>query len=337
MRRHKSDRWIGFIAAVLLLIGLIVIYAIGPMRANFSNASYGTTFSENYFFVHQLISVAISIAAFLVAFIFPYEKLKKISWAVLVLGLIACLVLVVAEKTGSSIASCQLGACRWINVGSVATIQPAEILKLGLILYLAHLVKRRREEGLLEKNDFWIPFSIVSLLSIIFVVFFQADLGSTVVIVAIILIHKFYKPKHNAEVERVEEQIPPYELAIQELQELRDSKLWQQGQEKQYYTRLVDILREYIDSRFGINAMEMTSAEIIRALKSNQDMREVNNYLNDILSMADFVKFAKMRPMPDDNERVMRRAFDFVELTRPQPTAESDTDTVEEKNENNNK
>lgn len=157
------------------------------------------------------------------------------------------------------------------------------------------------------------------------------------VIVAIILIRKFYKPKHNAEVERVEEQIPPYELAIQELQELRDSKLWQQGQEKQYYTRLVDILREYIDSRFGINAMEMTSTEIIRALKSNQDMREVNNYLNDILSMADFVKFAKMRPMPDDNERVMRRAFDFVELTRPQPTAESDTDTVEEKNENNNK
>ena len=118
---------------------------------------------------------------------------------------------------------------------------------------------------------------------------------------------------------------------------MRDSKLWQQGQEKQYYTRLVDILREYIDSRFGINAMEMTSAEIIRALKSNQDMREVNNYLNDILSMADFVKFAKMRPMPDDNERVMRRAFDFVELTRPQPTVASDTDTAEEKNENNNK
>ena len=187
MRRHKSDRWIGIIAAVLLLIGLIVIYAIGPMRANFSNASYGTNFPENYFFVHQLISVVISVIAFLVAFIFPYEKLKKISWIVLVLGLIACLVLVVAEKTGSSIASCQLGACRWINVGSVATIQPAEILKLGLILYLARLVKRRKEEGSLEKNDFWIPFSIVSLLSIIFVVFFQADLGSTVVIVAIIL------------------------------------------------------------------------------------------------------------------------------------------------------
>lgn len=153
------------------------------------------------------------------------------------------------------------------------------------------------------------------------------------IVVTVILIRKFYKPKHVLAAESEVEQIPPYQLAIQELQELRDSKLWQQGQEKQYYTRLVDILREYIDSRFAINAMEMTSAEIIRALKQNNDMREVNSYLNDILSMADFVKFAKMRPLPDDNERVMRRAFDFVELTRPQSTDESNDNTP---NENNN-
>ena len=113
--------------------------------------------------------------------------------------------------------------------------------------------------------------------------------------------------------------IPPYDLAMQALGELRDSKLWQQGQEKAYYTRLVDILREYIDSRFGINAMEMTSTEIMASLKADKEMKEVNKYMGEILSMADFVKFAKMRPMPDDNERVMRYAFDFVELTRPQP------------------
>lgn len=156
------------------------------------------------------------------------------------------------------------------------------------------------------------------------------------IVVAIILVRKFYKPKQALAGEKEVVQIPPYELAIQGLQELRDSKLWQQGQEKQYYTRLVDILREYIDSRFGINAMEMTSAEIIRALKHNNDMREVNGYLDEILSMADFVKFAKMRPMPDDNERVMRRAFDFVELTRPQPTVDAGNDTANEKKDNNN-
>lgn len=187
MRKHKSDRLIGGLAVVLLLIGLVVIYAIGPMRANFSNASYGTNFSSNYFFIHQLISVGLSIFAFLVAFFLPYERLKKISWIVIVIGIIACFVLQIGAWTGSSIASCQLGACRWINVGSLGTIQPAEILKLGLILYLARLIRKRKEEDNLEKNDFWIPFSIVSIISIVFVVFFQQDLGSTVVIVAILL------------------------------------------------------------------------------------------------------------------------------------------------------
>ena len=187
MRRHKSDRLIGIFSALLLIIGLVVIYAIGPIRANFSNASYGTNFSENYFFIHQLISVGLSVLAFLVAFLLPYEKMKKISWIVIIIGILACVVLQIGAWAGSSIASCQLGACRWINVGSLGTIQPAEILKLGLILYLARLIRKRKEEDNLEKNDFWIPFSIVSIISIMFVVFFQQDLGSTVVIVAILL------------------------------------------------------------------------------------------------------------------------------------------------------
>ena len=137
------------------------------------------------------------------------------------------------------------------------------------------------------------------------------------------------KPQETVAAEKQE---PPYERAMAALQALRDSKLWQQGQEKSYYTRLVDILREYIDNRFGISAMEMTSAQIIEALKQNGTLREVNRYLSEILSMADFVKFAKMRPMPDDNERVMRQAVDFVELTKPQPEPEpADTPQSDEK------
>lgn len=144
--------------------------------------------------------------------------------------------------------------------------------------------------------------------------------------VAVYFVARYYKQRKVEAAIPPEKRIPPYELAMQELKQLRESKLWQQGQEKQYYTRLVDILREYIDSRFGINAMEMTSSQILAALQRNKDTKEVNKYLNEILSMADFVKFAKMRPMPDDNERVMHRAVDFVELTRPQPQ----TDTAEE-------
>lgn len=142
---------------------------------------------------------------------------------------------------------------------------------------------------------------------------------------AVFLFVKFRKKKQSSEVVVPEKKIPPYELAMQLLQELRSSQLWQKGEEKQYYTRLVDILREYIDNRFGINAMEMTSAQIIEALQRNKELRDVNKYINDILSMADFVKFAKMRPLPDDNERVMTHAIEFVELTRPQPQPEADS------------
>lgn len=144
---------------------------------------------------------------------------------------------------------------------------------------------------------------------------------------------KFFKNRKVEEVLTPQQRLSPYEYAMQQLTELRDSSLWQQGQEKQYYTRLVDVLREYIDGRFGISAMEMTSSEIIMALKRNKEYAEVNKHLDEILAMADFVKFAKMRPLPDDNERVMRRAIDFVETTRPQPQPEQPQETTHENKE----
>lgn len=187
MRKHKSDRIIGIITVILLILGLVVIYAIGPMRANFMNAAYGLNYEEDYFFKHQLITVALSLVAFFTAFKIPYEKMRKLSKIVIILGLLSCAALAILAAVGSSIASCQLGACRWISLGSFGSIQPAEILKLGLVLYFAQLVAKRKEEGTLEKSDFWVPFVVIGLLSIIFVVYFQQDLGSTVVIVAILL------------------------------------------------------------------------------------------------------------------------------------------------------
>ena len=126
--------------------------------------------------------------------------------------------------------------------------------------------------------------------------------------------------------------VPPYERAVQALQELKESKLWQQGQEKAYYTTLTEILRVYIDGRFHINAMEMTSTQIIETLRRNEETKAVNQQLRDILAMADFVKFAKMRPLPDDNEQVMRYAETFVEETKPEekaPESSDDSDNPE--------
>lgn len=113
--------------------------------------------------------------------------------------------------------------------------------------------------------------------------------------------------------------VPPYELAMQELGKLKSAKLCERGEEKEFYTRLTDILRTYLDSRFGINAMEMTSSQILRALNNNDETRVPRKYMKAILETADFVKFAKVRPLPDDNVAAFKSAKQFVEDTKPAP------------------
>lgn len=188
MRKHKSDRIIGILTLVLLGVGLILIYAIGPMRANVINAAYGSEVGENDFFIHQLACVLVAILALVIAFKLPYEVVRKFGKAILILGLVLCGLLAVLSLMHSSLAKCELGACRWFNLGSLLSFQPAEVLKLGLILYLAGLMAERRKEGKLESlTDFWLPFAIVCGLSLLFVVVIQKDLGTGVTLMAIIL------------------------------------------------------------------------------------------------------------------------------------------------------
>lgn len=113
--------------------------------------------------------------------------------------------------------------------------------------------------------------------------------------------------------------VPPYELAMRRLTQLRERHLPESGHDKEYYTELTDILRMYLDGRFGINAMEMTSTEIMRSLRHNDDTRLSADRMKQVLEVADFVKFAKMRPLPDDNVKAYNSAVAFVEDTKPAP------------------
>lgn len=141
-----------------------------------------------------------------------------------------------------------------------------------------------------------------------------------VLLVIIAVIYAYFKFFKKDALEKSQEivQIPPYERAMEELLKLKEEKLWQSGQDKLYYTRLIDILREYLNLRFGINAMEMTSTQILTSLRENKETKLVEKNMKSILAVADFVKFAKMRPLPDDNEASMRNAISFVEDTKPQ-------------------
>lgn len=109
----------------------------------------------------------------------------------------------------------------------------------------------------------------------------------------------------------------PYDVAIRDLKTLKGLNLWEQGMEKEYFTKLTDILRVYLDKRFGINAIEMTTPQIIAKLSENPAIKDKREYIRRILDTADYVKFAKVRPLPEDNIAAFDTALKFVEETKP--------------------
>ena len=119
--------------------------------------------------------------------------------------------------------------------------------------------------------------------------------------------------------------LPAHVRAANELDKLKAEKIWQQGREKEFYSKLTDILRRYIYEREGINAMEMTSGEILNNIRQISDVDSVYDNLKQILSTADLVKFAKYKPYPDENDLSMVNAYFFVNQTKepdPIPTKE---------------
>ena len=111
--------------------------------------------------------------------------------------------------------------------------------------------------------------------------------------------------------------LPPHIIALQELDKLKNENLWQQEKVKDYYTRLTDIIRIYIEERFVMAAMEQTTPEILsgfKNLKAQIDAKSILE-LKEILELADLVKFAKLTPLPDENFNMLSNAYLFVKET----------------------
>lgn len=188
MRKHRSDRIIAILTLALIMVGLVVIYAIGPMRANFLNSVLGKqVYSEQSFFVHQLVTAVVAVVVMIIGFKLPYKLMQKYAKILMLGGLLACALLAMLAFGKSSLASCQLGGCRWFNLGPV-NFQPAELVKLGLVFYIAQLIATRKKEGRFENSkDFWLPFGIVSAVALFFVIVLQKDLGTGAAMIAILL------------------------------------------------------------------------------------------------------------------------------------------------------
>ena len=180
-----------------------------------------------------------------------------------------------------------------------------------------------------------VPFHIVDYIPDFIVEYWWIFLTIGIIAVLLTLLIILYK-RYRAGIPLIAHkapEIPPYEEAIQALNAIKESHIWENGNDKEYYSRLTDVLRRYIFRRFTIYAVEMTSSEIISALKANEETREVHELIKAVFDIADLVKFAKVRPLPDDNVAALRRAMSFVEQTKPaepQPEEDAPAETTPE-------
>lgn len=108
---------------------------------------------------------------------------------------------------------------------------------------------------------------------------------------------------------------PPHIVALRSLEKTRSQKLWQTGRQKQFYTQVTDALRQYIADRYGIAALEQTSAEMFRELCEKDIDPALTEKLKDLFTTADFVKFAKHTASDQENENAVPTAIRFVNET----------------------
>ncbi|MBQ4508969.1 MAG: hypothetical protein II970_08750 [Paludibacteraceae bacterium] len=121
---------------------------------------------------------------------------------------------------------------------------------------------------------------------------------------------------------------PAEEVALEKLDSIRERKIWQNGQVKEYHTELTDVVREYIGRRFDVRSTEKTSDETLRAMKPLlEEQKDLYTGLARMLQLADLVKFAKWSATPDENESCLHTAYRFVRDTTP---AEAPEETSEE-------
>ena len=106
--------------------------------------------------------------------------------------------------------------------------------------------------------------------------------------------------------------VPPYTKAIGDLESLKQQKLWQVGKVKEYYSSLTDIAREYIEGQFGVNAVEMTTDDILQEVSELRFEPQLYGKLKGTMELADLVKFAKYTASPLENDNAMTDMTEFV-------------------------
>ncbi len=134
------------------------------------------------------------------------------------------------------------------------------------------------------------------------------------IIILILIIIKLNKKKPQ-EVIIEKPKIPAHITALETLEKIKQEAIWKDNKTKEYYSSIADTVRLYIEERFNINALELTSDEIIKIFKAQVIDSESKLKLSQILTLSDFVKFAKQIPIEAEHTLTLNNAFDFVKGT----------------------
>ncbi|MCH7536089.1 MAG: hypothetical protein IH948_10195 [Bacteroidetes bacterium] len=148
--------------------------------------------------------------------------------------------------------------------------------------------------------------------------------------IAILIISWLYFRKKfrgdQAPIEVIIPTVAPEVTALAELHKLKESKSWLEKTMKPYFSDLTNILRVYIEGIFHINAMEMTTDEILSCFDRIHINEESKTKLTYLLKLADGVKFAKQKPLVNECEICLDNAFDFVNDTKPTEAVQQETE-----------
>lgn len=167
--------------------------------------------------------------------------------------------------------------------------------------------------------------------------FLGIGLGVLLILFLSYILYMRFAKKEPVFVRKEKPKEPAHIIAFRNLDQLKEQKLWQQGKNKEFYSELTDIIRIYIENRYGIFAMEMTTDEIMQVFGEEKILeKELKDQMFDVLTRADFVKFAKATTMANENEHSMKFAYELVIKTKIEPvltdTKSADTNTdVEQK------
>jgi len=153
----------------------------------------------------------------------------------------------------------------------------------------------------LRDNWKWVVAGLVAILAIVGVIIYLRK-----------------RPKKQVQVVEKKVIIPPDVEAINKLNTIREEKLWQRDQVKEYHSELTDVIRQYLEKRYGIKAHEQTSDEIFTSLRYMDIDEASRGKLRQVLLLADLAKFAKQKPLPAENEQSIENAIAFVMGTKKQ-------------------